>query len=123
MADFYTQFSCILGVGTAENAVRADAIRGDFAAELDQHAVESLGFDMEVDHESGAGAPWIHSDEYSNPEHVIRLVLRRADDLKLGGLWGFTWSRCCPKPRNNAFGGRGACPRSQYRGNSRRYRL
>ena len=66
MADYYTQFSCILNVGTAEKAARADMIRGEFAAELDRHEGEALGFDMEVDHESGPGALWIHSDEYGN---------------------------------------------------------
>ena len=44
MADYYTQFSCILDVGTAENAARADMIRGELAAELDRHEGESLGF-------------------------------------------------------------------------------
>ncbi|MBN8903740.1 MAG: hypothetical protein J0H57_22170, partial [Rhodospirillales bacterium] len=63
MADFYTQFSCIFDVGTAENAARAEMIRGEFAAELDRDEGETLGFDMEVDHESDPGALWIHSDE------------------------------------------------------------
>lgn len=105
MADFYTQFSCIFDVGNAENATRADMIRGEFAGELDRHEGESLGFDMEIEHESGPGALWIHSDEYGSPEHVIRFVLRCAADLKLGGLWGFTWSHSCSKPRIDAFGG------------------
>lgn len=105
MAEFYTQFSCILSVGTAENATRAETIRGELAAELDRHEGESLGFDMEVDHESGPGALWIHSDEYGSPEHVIRFALRCASELRLGGLWGFTWSHSCSKPRIDSFGG------------------
>lgn len=105
MADFHTQFSCIFDVGTAENATRAEMIRGEFAAELDRDEGETLGFGMEIDHASGPGALWIHSDEYGSPEHVIRFVLRCAADLTLGGLWGFTWSHSCSKPRVDAFGG------------------
>lgn len=105
MADFHTQFSCLLDVGTAENVARADLIRGEFAAELDRHEGESLGFDMDVDHETGPGALWIYSDEYGNPEHVISFVLRCAGELRLVGLWGFTWSYTCSKPRIDAFGG------------------
>ena len=105
MADFHTQFSCIFDVGTAENAAHAEMIRGEFAAELDRDEGETLGFDMEIDHASGPGALWIHSDEYGSPEHVIRFVLRCAAYLNLGGLWGFTWSHSCSKPRIDAFGG------------------
>jgi len=105
MADFYTQFSCLLDVGTAENATRADMIRGEFAAELDRHEGENLGFDMDVDHETGPGALWIHSDEYGNPKRVISFVLRCAGELRLAGLWGFSWSYTCSKPRIDAFGG------------------
>lgn len=87
MADFYTQFSCIFDLGTAENATCAELIRGELAAKLDRHEGESLGFQMEVDHESGSGVLRIHSDECGSPEHVIRFVPRCAGDLKLGGPW------------------------------------
>ena len=60
---------------------------------------------MDVDHESGPGALRIDNDEYGDPEHVIRFVLRCASDLKLGGLWGFTWNDSCSRPRIDAFGG------------------
>ena len=105
MADYSTQFSCLLHVGTAENAAAAEMIRGEFAAELDRHEGVSLGFDMEVDHESGPGALWIHSDDYDDPEHVIRFVLLCADAFAMTGTWGFSWSYTCSRPRLDAFGG------------------
>lgn len=105
MADYFTQFSCIFDVGTAENAIHADEIRGDLAAELDRHEGAALGFEMEVDHEHGPGALWISSDEYGEPEHVTRFVLRCAEAFDLTGLWGFTWGLSCSKPRLDAFGG------------------
>lgn len=105
MADFYTQFSCIFDVGTVENADRAEAILDEFEANLDNEEDAALGFEMERDPASGPGALWISSTDYGEPEHVIQFVLRCATDLKLGGLWGFTWSHCCSKPRLDAFGG------------------
>jgi hypothetical protein len=105
MPDYFIQFSCLLDVGTAENASAAETIRGELAAELDRHEGVSLGFDMDVHHESGPGALWIRSDEYGEPEHVIRFVLRCAERLNLEGVWGFTWSHSCSKPRLDAFGG------------------
>lgn len=70
--------------------MQAEDIRGELAANLDRHEGESLGFEMEVDHESGPGALWIYRDEYGEPEHVIRFVLRCAEAFDLRGLWGFT---------------------------------
>ena len=105
MADYFTKFSCIFYVGTAENAARADDIRGELAAELDRDEGESLGFEMQVDHEHGPGALWISSDEYGEPEHVIRFVLRCAEAFALTGLWGFAWGMSCSRPRLESFGG------------------
>ncbi len=60
---------------------------------------------MTVDHETGPGALWLHSDEYGEPEHVITFVLRCAEALGLDGVWGFSWSHSCSRPRADAFGG------------------
>ena len=60
---------------------------------------------MEVDHENSPGLLWLHSDEYGEPEHVIRFVLRCAEAFDMSGLWGFTWALSCTKPRVDAFGG------------------
>lgn len=105
MADHFTQFSCIFDISSAENVARADDIRHELAADLDRDEGADLGFEMEVDHEHGPGALWIHSDQYGEPEHVIAFVLRCADALNLRGVWGFTWSLSCSRPRLDAFGG------------------
>ena len=105
MADFFTHFSCILDVGSAENALRAEAIRGEFAADPYREEGVYPGFSMDVDHETGPGALWIYSDEYGEPEHVIQFVLRCAAALSLQGFWGFAWSLSCSKPRVGCFGG------------------
>lgn len=105
MADYFTQFSCFLDVGTAENAARAVVVQNELAAELDHDGDAALGFEMDVDHATGPGVLWIRSGEYGEPEHVIQFVLRLAEALGLNGVWGFTWSHSCSKPRVDAFGG------------------
>jgi hypothetical protein len=105
MADYFTQFSCIFNVGSAENAALAATIYGELAVELDQEEGTELGFEFEVDLEDGPGALWIHSDENGEPEHVIKFVLNCAERMNLSGVWGFTWGLSCSRPRLDAFGG------------------
>jgi hypothetical protein len=62
---------------------------------------------MDIDRETGPGALWIHADEYGEPEHVTRFVLRCAEAFDLKGAWGFCWSLICSKPCIEAFGGGG----------------
>ena len=105
MADYFTRFSCIFNVGSAENAARAEEIRGAFAADLYRDEGGYPGFEMQVDHENGPGALWLYNDEYGEPGHVIQFVLRCAEALDLTGLWGFRWALTCSRPRLDAFGG------------------
>ena len=90
MADYFTHFSCIFDVGTAANAKRAGAVRAELAVHLDRHEGAALGFEMEVDHETGPGALWIHNDEYGEPEDAVLFVLRCAEALDPQGAWEFT---------------------------------
>jgi hypothetical protein len=69
-----------------ESAEHADAIRGELAAALDRHEGIALGFDMDIDHETGPGALWIHADEYGEPEHVTRFVLPADTEVEHGSL-------------------------------------
>ncbi len=105
MADYFTQFSCIFDVGSAENAHRAEAIREEYAADVERDEGSTLGFEMQIERSLGAGALWLSSDEQGEPEHVIEFVLRCAKALNLAGVWGFTWSHSCSKPRIDGFGG------------------
>jgi hypothetical protein len=105
MAEFYTQFSCILDVGTADNATCAELVREEFAAEFYREEGGYPGFLMAVQPELGPGALWLYSDDQGDPEHVIQFVLRLAEELSLAGAWGFSWSHTCSKPRIDAFGG------------------
>lgn len=105
MADYFTHFSCMFDVITAENAPRAVAIRQEQADALDKAEGTDLGFEMEHDPASGPGALWIYSDGYGEPEHVITFALACAEAFALKGRWGFTWALTCSKPRLDGFGG------------------
>ncbi len=105
MADYHTQFSCILDVGTAENVTRAAEIRQQLADTLKEDEGIDLGFDMEPDPTNGPGALWISSDGYGEPEHVIAFVFRCAEAFDLRGRWGFRWALTCSRPRLDGFGG------------------
>ncbi len=89
MADYFTHFSCILDVGSAENVVAALDLIETYAAELEADEGLEPGFDLEVDPSSGPSALWIHGDGHGDPEHVIAFVLRCAEAFDLSGRWGF----------------------------------
>lgn len=105
MADYFTRFSCIFDVGTAENSTAALAIRDQLAGKLDDDEGVSLGFDAQADGNEAPGALWLHSDEDGDPEHVIEFVKLCAEAFDMHGLWGFVWSLSCSKPRLDSFGG------------------
>ncbi len=106
MADYFTQFSCIFDVGTAENATRAHQIHDDLAEQLEEHENASIGFDMDYDRDPKTGALWIYSDDGDgDPEHVMTFVKLCAEAFNLQGRWGFVWSQTCSRPRLDGFGG------------------
>lgn len=105
MADYFIHFSCLFDVGSAINAVEAEAIRCAHAKTLDEVEGVHLGFDMETDAASGPGALWISGDGDGEPEHVAAFVLACAEAFGLTGRWGFCWALTCSKPRLHSFGG------------------
>lgn len=105
MADYFTHFSWMFDVGSADNAAHAGAIRRRQADELDAAEGCGLGFEIEIDAANGPGALWISSDGHGEPEHVIAFVLACAEAFGLTGRWGFSWALTCSKPRLDGFGG------------------
>ena len=106
MADYFTHFSCVIDVGTADKAARALALLQELRAE-DQDAddPEVSGFTLARQDAPKGSTLWIHDDERGDVEAVIRFVLRLAEDLDLTGLWGFDYAHTCSRPRLEAFGG------------------
>ncbi|RID89943.1 hypothetical protein D2N39_20450 [Gemmobacter lutimaris] len=107
MADYFTQFSCVLDVGAADKAVAAlDLFLRLCAEEEDADNPEFSGFALSLQDGPGSSILWFHDDDgQGDVEGVIRFVLRLAGELGLTGLWGFDYSHSCSRPRLEAFGG------------------
>ena len=106
MADYFTHFSCLIDVGTADKAARALALFQDLrAADQDADDPEVSGFTLARQDAPEGSTLWIHDDEHGDVEAVIRFALRLADALDLTGLWGFQYGLTCSRPRLDAFGG------------------
>jgi hypothetical protein len=106
MADYFTHFSCLIDVGTADKATRALALFQSLrAADQDADDPAFAGFDLVRQNAPDGSTLWIHDDEHGDVEAVIRFVLRLAENLDLTGLWGFQYGLTCSRPRLDAFGG------------------
>lgn len=103
MADYFTLFSCVLDLGSAENVLRAIDIHNEMDVAFANFEDSEIGFEI------GANGPtsiWIgDGDGFGDQEHVIKFVLRCAAEFNLRGRWGFTWALTCSRPRTDGFGG------------------
>ena len=106
MADYFTHFSCLIDVGSADKAARALALfQSVRAADQDADDPAFAGFEVSRQDAPEGSTLWIHDDEHGDVEPVIRFVLRLAEELDLTGLWGFQYALTCSRPRLDAFGG------------------
>lgn len=105
MADYFTHFSCLLDVGTLENATRALDLYNALADETAADDALSDGFLMSIEAEHGGTQLWMRDDGNGDPEHVIQFVKRCAKEFALTGLWGMQYANTCSKPRLDGFGG------------------
>lgn len=105
MADYFTHFSCLLDVGTPNNAARAIELYQSSMADTALEHPPSDGFLLSIDPEHGAQQLWMRDDITGDPQQVIDFVRLCARTLDLSGRWGFQWSTTCTRPRVNAFGG------------------
>ena len=88
MADYFTHFSCLLDVGTPDNAARALEI---YTALGDENLAEdppSDGFALSIEPDHGGTRLWIRDDVTDDPQRVIDFVLLCA---KTFGLTGGTY--------------------------------
>ena len=106
MADYFTHFSCLLDMGTSENALAAHRFFTKQRLE-DGERDEPLcsGFELTLQEGDADRILWIHDDACGDVEQVIGFVLRLAQEFDLKGLWGFDYANTCSRPRVGAFGG------------------
>ena len=105
MADYFTRFSCVLDVGSPENAARALDLYSDILADAAAEDPPSDGFALSIVPEHGGTALWMHDDGTGDPQAVLDFVTACAAAFGLTGRWGFHFALTCSKPRVGAFGG------------------
>lgn len=103
MADYFTQFSCVLDIGSVENVARAIQLHREMELAYAAFEQSEIGFAIEP---NGPTSICMHDgDGFGDQEHVMKFVLRCAAEFDLRGRWGFTWALTCSRPRTVGFGG------------------
>jgi hypothetical protein len=105
MADYFTHFSCLLDVGTHENAARALDLYNALSQEGASEDPPSDGFLLSIQPEHGGTNLWMRDDITGDPERLIQFVKRCASAFSLTGRWGFQYANTCSKPRLDGFSG------------------
>ncbi|WP_374544401.1 hypothetical protein [Rhodoblastus sp.] len=105
MANYFTHFSCLLNVGTPENAARALDLYNKLSEEGASEEPPSEGFLLSIEPEHGGAQLWMHDEETGDPERLIQFVKLCAAEFGLTGRWGFQYADTCSRPRVNAFRG------------------
>ena len=115
MADYFTHFSCLLDVGSPENATRALDLYNALARENAAEDPPSDAFMLSIQPEHGGTQLWMRDDGTGDPEHVIQFVKRCAAAFGLTGLWGMQYALCRIRHKAYYAGIRimphGQCPR------------
>lgn len=105
MADYFTHFSCLLDVGTPQNAARALDLYNALSEAGAAEEPPSEGFLVSIQPEHGGSQLWLRDDVSGDPERLIQFVKLCAAEFGLKGRWGFQYANTCSRPRLNAFGG------------------
>ena len=105
MADYFTHFSCVLDVGTPDNAARALDLYPVFMKEAAREGALAGGFLVSIHPDQGGTKLWMHDQVTGDPLQVIIFVQRCAEVFDLTGRWGFQTANTCSERRINAFGG------------------
>ena len=105
MADYFTHFSCLLDVGTPQNAARALDLYNALSEAGASEEPPSEGFLVSIQPEHGGSQLWLRDDVSGDPERLIQFVKLCAAEFGLSGRWGFQYANTCSRARLNAFGG------------------
>jgi hypothetical protein len=98
MADYFTHFSCLLDVGTPENAARALDLYNTLSEEgASEEPPPRASFVDPAEH--GGTELWMRDDVTGDPERLIQFVKRCAAEFGLTGRWGFQYANTCSRPR------------------------
>ena len=105
MAEYLTHFSCLLDVGTPDNAARTLALYNQLSEDGASEDPPSDGFLLSLQPEHGGSKLWMRDDVTGDPERLLQFVRICAAEFGLKGRWGFQYANSCSQPRVDAFGG------------------
>ncbi|MGE0294218.1 MAG: hypothetical protein AB7P97_17855 [Hyphomonadaceae bacterium] len=105
MADYFTRFSCLLDVGTPDNAARALDLYNQLSEKGASEEPPSDGFLLSIQPEHGGTKLWMRDDVTGDPEWLIQFVKICAAAFGLTGRWGFEYANTCSPPRPGGFSG------------------
>ncbi len=105
MADYFTRFSVMLPLGSADRIAPVLAIYAKLAEGLDRDEEASIGFEATASPQVDPSALWLSAEEDGNPEHVITFVRLCGEAFGLSGRWGFRWALTCSRMRLDGWGG------------------
>jgi hypothetical protein len=94
MADYFTHFSCVLDVGTADNAARALDLYPAVMKEAAHEGALAGGFRVSTHPDQSGTKLWMRDEVSGDPLQVIIFVQRCAEAFGLTGRWGFQWALC-----------------------------
>lgn len=105
MAEYFTRFSCLLDVGTVENAARALDIYNALMAQNAAEDPPAEPFLLSIEPEHGPTRLWMRDLGTADPQLLITFVTRCAETFGLAGRWGFQWAGIASEPRIDGFSG------------------
>ena len=105
MVDYFTHFSCVLDVGTPDNADRALDLYPACIEQAARAGALAGGFLVSIRPDQGSTKLWMRDATTADPLQVIMFVQRCAEVFGLKGHWGFGWANTCSQARINAFSG------------------
>ncbi len=105
MAEYLTQFSCLLDVLTPENARAALALYTSGSEVSSDQPDYTEGFTLRISEDLGGHWLWMTDGGMGDVEALIAFVKYCATSFGLSGLWGFQYANTCSRPRPDGFGG------------------
>ena len=113
MADYYLQFSEMVGDLTAEERSWIKERIDDHAKAGDEGGISwdeddrimDFSFDFEPEGEVEESHFWIYSNEYGSPDCAAEFVQRFLARFRPDDSWTMRWSTSCSKARLDSFGG------------------
>lgn len=105
MAEYLTQFSCLLDVLAPENVRTALELYTSGPQVSSDQPDYTEGFTLRIAEDLGGHWLWMTDGGTGDVEALIAFVKHCAATFSLSGLWGFQYADTCSRPGPDSFGG------------------